>query len=140
MTTIKKPIPPVKMPDGRAPRVLVIDDDMFIAGIYVISLKTAGIEVSTADNGERGIALAKENAPDIILLDILMPGIDGFETLKRLKADDAMAAIPVIILTSLVQNEDIDRGIKLGASAYLKKTQTLPTDALAKIKEILHLV
>jgi DNA-binding response OmpR family regulator len=138
--TAKKPTPPVKMPDGRVPRALVIDDDAFIAGIYVISLKTAGIEVEAADNGEDGIIAAKQKGPDIILLDILMPGIDGFETLKRLKADAATAKIPVIILTSLAQNEDIDRGLKLGASAYLKKTQTLPVDALAKIKETLKLV
>lgn len=127
------------MPDGRSPRALVIDDDAFIAGIYVISLKNAGIEVEAADNGEAGVVVAKEKSPDIILLDILMPGIDGFETLKRLKADEATAKIPVIILTSLAQNEDIDRGLKLGATAYLKKTQTLPVDALAKIKETLKL-
>lgn len=127
------------MPDGRAPRVLVVDDDTFIAGIYVISLKTAGFAVSTAEDGESGLALTKTEAPDVILLDIVMPGIDGFETLKRLKADAATAGIPVIILTSLAQNEDIDRGLKLGAASYLKKTQTLPLEALAKIKEILKL-
>lgn len=137
-SSIRKP-EPIAKPNGDKIRVLVIDDDAFLAGIYVISLKSAGIEVTTAVNGEEGIKLASAIKPDVIFLDILMPGIDGFETIKRLKAESAVADIPVIFLSSLAQNEDIERGKQLGAAAYLKKAQTLPVDALDKIKEVLHL-
>jgi CheY-like chemotaxis protein len=134
--------PPVKKAikaDGSAIKVLVIDDDPFIAGIYTLTLTKEGFEVTLARDGFEGIKLAASLRPDIIMLDILMPGIDGFETLRRLKRDEALKGIPVVILTSLAQKEDVEQGMNLGATSFLRKTQTLPTDCLAKIREVLKL-
>jgi DNA-binding response OmpR family regulator len=123
--------------DGAAVRILVIDDDPFITSIYVLKLRHSGIEVAQARDGMEGLKVASEFRPDIILLDILMPNLDGFETLKRLKKDKSLKAIPVIILSNLAHKEDIEQGIKIGATDYLIKTQTLPTDCLKKIRAVL---
>ncbi len=125
--------------DGKAVKVLVIDDDPFIAGIYTLTLAKEGFEVTLARDGFEGIKMAGQLRPDIILLDILMPGIDGFETLKRLKKDEALKNIPVVILTSLTQKEDVEQGMGLGAVSFLRKTQTLPAECLTKIREVLKL-
>ena len=121
------------------PKVLVIDDDSFITGIYTLTLTNEGFDVVLAKNGLEGIALAKKIMPHIILLDLVMPGIDGFETLERIKREEKLKPIPVVILSGLSQPEDIDRALHLGAVSYLRKTQTLPGDCLAKIREILRI-
>lgn len=117
--------------------ILIIDDDAFIAGIYATKLNVDGFNVIQAGDGLAGFEMAKENKPDIILLDVLMPKMDGFETLKKLKSTASTKNIPVLMLTSMGQKEDIDRGLNEGAADYLLKTQTLPTDAATKIRKIL---
>jgi DNA-binding response OmpR family regulator len=130
---------PVIMSDGRPPRLLLIDDDTFIAELYIRTLKAAGFDVQTAQNGEVGLLLAREFKPNIIILDVLMPGIDGFETMERFKKDKESPDCPVIFLSSLCQREDVERGTQLGAAAYLAKQRTVPADVLAKVKEVLCL-
>jgi len=120
-------------------RVLVIDDDKFLSGIYVITLERAGIDIKIASSGEEGIAAVNEFRPHIIFLDVLMPGMDGFEVIKQLKQDERSAHVPVVFLTSLSQKEDMERGMSLGADDYLKKTQTLPIDSLGAVRKILKL-
>ncbi len=117
--------------------ILIVDDDVFISGIYATKLNVEGYEVHQAIDGEAGFAMAKEVLPDVILLDVLMPKMDGFETLKKLKSTASTKRIPVLMLTSMGQKEDIDRGLSGGAADYLLKTQTLPTDAVDKIKKLL---
>lgn len=118
-------------------KILVIDDDAFLSSIYITKLQSEGYEVLTAKDGEEGIVAAKKGHPDAILLDILMPKKDGFETLSALKASPATRDIPVLMLTSLGQKEDIDRGLSGGAADFLIKTQTLPGDAVEKIRKII---
>jgi two-component system response regulator RpaA len=117
--------------------ILIVDDDVFISGIYATKLNVEGYEVHQAIDGEAGFAMAKEVLPDVILLDVLMPKMDGFETLKKLKTTASTKNIPVFMLTSMGQKEDIDRGLNEGAVDYLLKTQTLPTDAVEKIRKLL---
>jgi DNA-binding response OmpR family regulator len=123
---------------ARPTTILMIDDDAFMAGIYGTRLSSEGYAVINAFDGEEGYKKARTELPDLILLDVLMPKLDGFETLKRLKEDASTAKIPVLMLTSLGQKEDVDRGLREGAVDYLIKTQTLPTDALEKIKKVLR--
>ncbi len=119
-------------------KVLIIDDDPFISGMYATRLMNDGFTVVSAPDGFQGLKKAAEEKPNVILLDVLMPKMDGFETLKQLKADPALAAIPVLMLTSMGQKEDIERGIQAGAVDYMVKTHTLPVDASEKIKNVLR--
>lgn len=120
-------------------KILIIDDDPFLSGMYASRLVTEGFTVLVAPDGIAGLEIAKKEKPDAILLDVLMPKLDGFETLKRLKTDSSLKSIPVLMLTSLGQKDDIDRGLNEGAADYLLKTQTLPVDAAQKIKKVLKL-
>ncbi|MEY4744978.1 MAG: hypothetical protein RL272_923 [Candidatus Parcubacteria bacterium] len=126
------------MPNKKV-KVLIVDDDAFLSGIYATKLELDGFEVATARDGEEGLKVAMREKPDLILLDVLMPKLDGFEVLKRLKADDEMKAIPVIMLTNLGQKEDIEKGLQDGAVDYLIKAHFVPAEAVDKIKKVLNL-
>ena len=118
-------------------KVLIVDDDTFLSGIYATKLDLEGFEVETAHDGEEGLKVAQRQHPDIILLDVLMPKLDGFETLKRLKADPDLKGIPVIMLTNLGQKEDVEKGIQEGAEDYLIKAHFVPSEAVEKIRGVL---
>jgi DNA-binding response OmpR family regulator len=120
-------------------KVLIVDDDAFLSGIYATKLELEGFEVVSARDGEDGLKAAVKEKPDLILLDVLMPKLDGFEVLKRLKADEAVKAIPVIMLTNLGQKEDIEKGMQEGAADYLIKAHFVPAEAVEKIKKVLNL-
>lgn len=126
------------MPDKKA-KVLIVDDDAFLSGIYATKLELEGFEVASARDGEEGLKMAAKDKPDLILLDVLMPKLDGFEVLKRLKADEAVKDIPVIMLTNLGQKEDIEKGMQDGAVDYLIKAHFVPAEAVEKIKKVLNL-
>ena len=123
--------------EGGKNKVLIVDDDAFLSGIYATKLELEGFQVVTARDGEEGLKTAGEENPDIILLDVLMPKLDGFETLKRLKQDEATKAIPVIMLTNLGQKEDIEQALEAGAQDYLIKAHFVPAEAVEKIKSVL---
>jgi len=117
--------------------VLLVEDDEFLANIYKTKFEMEGFKVSIADNGESGLADAKKKAPDVILLDILLPKMDGFAVLEKLKGDAELKKIPVILLTNLGQKEDVDKGLKLGASDYLIKAHFMPAETVEKVKKVL---
>jgi DNA-binding response OmpR family regulator len=126
------------MADKKA-KVLIVDDDAFLSGIYATKLELEGFGVVSARDGEEGVKAAQKERPDLILLDVLMPKMDGFETLKRLKADDDVKSIPVIMLTNLGQKEDIEKGMQDGAVDYLIKAHFVPAEAVDKIKKVLNI-
>ncbi|OGF28800.1 hypothetical protein A2477_04405 [Candidatus Falkowbacteria bacterium RIFOXYC2_FULL_47_12] len=117
--------------------ILIVEDDQTIATMYSVSLQNEGYTVSVAENGEQGLILARETHPGVILLDIIMPKMDGFSMLKELKNDEATKEIPVVLLTNLGQDEDKERGEQLGASDYLVKTDYTPRQVSEKIKTYL---
>ena len=117
--------------------VLIIEDDQTIAGMYQKKFELEGFAVTLAGDGEAGLASAKVTPPAIILLDIIMPKMDGFATLQALKADATTKSIPVILLTNLGQNEDVTKGTKLGAIGYLIKAQLTPAEVVSKVREAL---
>jgi DNA-binding response OmpR family regulator len=102
-------------------KVLVIDDDNNFLRLLVALLKLDGHEPSGAEDGSRGIELAKINDPDLILLDALMPGMDGFKTCKTMKADETLKKIPVIMLTGLEKVSDAEKAFEAGANEYITK-------------------
>ncbi len=117
--------------------ILVVEDDKFLRELISQKLVKEGYNVVQAIDGEEGVKKAKEEKPDIILLDLILPGIDGFEVLSRIKAEANLVAIPVIILSNLGQKEDIEKGLKLGANDYLIKAHFTPGEIIEKIQSIL---
>lgn len=118
-------------------KVLLVEDDSFLSGMYAAKLEREGFQVMTAENGEQGWQLAQTSAPDLMLLDIIMPGMDGFQVLEKLQADPKTKSIPVILLTNLGKKEDVDRGLALGAKDYLIKAHFMPSEVITKIKRLL---
>ena len=116
--------------------ILIIEDDKFLRELIVQKLLKENYEVVQAVDGEEGIKKAKEAKPDLVLLDLILPGIDGFEVLTRMKEDVATASVPVIILSNLGQKEDIDRGLKLGAVDFLIKAHFTPAEIIEKIQNL----
>jgi len=119
-------------------KILLIEDDNFLAGMYETKLKLDGFDVQIADDGQKGIDMVTKDTPDIILLDIILPKMDGFTVLKKLKENDQTKSIPVILLTNLGQQEDIDKGLALGAKDYLVKAHFMPSEVVNKIRGILR--
>jgi DNA-binding response OmpR family regulator len=118
-------------------KILIVEDDKFLRELIAKKLKNEGFDVVEAVDGEEGLKKIKEERPDLVLLDLILPGIDGFEVLARVKEDPNLAQIPVIILSNLGQREEVERGLKLGASDYLIKAHFTPGEIVEKIKNIL---
>lgn len=117
--------------------ILFIDDEAALQKTLGEFLKQEGYDVLNALDGENGLELAKKQNPDLILLDLIMPKMNGFETLAALKSDPGTEPIPVIILTNLEDINDIDRAIEAGADSYLLKSHYSPDEVLEKINQIL---
>ena len=125
--------------EKKKPQVLLVEDDVFLAGIYQKKFEIDGYKISLADNGEKGLTEAKKKKPDVILLDILLPKLDGFAVLERLKADFATKNIPVILLTNLGQKDDVEKGLEAGAADYLIKAHFKPSEVVDKVRAALKL-
>ena len=104
--------------------------------MYADKLISVGFKVHSAFDGEAGLNLALANHPDIILLDVMLPIIDGFEVLRRLKSNKELASVPVIILSNLGDPEQVKTGLKLGASDYMIKAYFVPSEVLAHIQAL----
>lgn len=120
-------------------RILVVDDEVYIAHILEFSLGMEGYEVITAMSGQEAIEQADRGNPDLIVLDILMPDMDGYEVCRRLRADERFAETPIILLTAKHGEEDRARGLQVGASAYITKPFR-PVDLIDQIRSLLGLV
>ena len=118
-------------------KILLIEDDKFLRELMVKKLLTMDYDVTSAVDGESGLSMIKEVQPDVVLLDLILPGINGFEVLEKAKQDPEIADIPVIILSNLGQKEDIERGQKLGAADFMIKAHFTPQEVVNKIKTIL---
>ncbi len=120
-------------------KILVIEDDQLFVEILCRRIIKAGLAVEFALDGARGLEIARSKKISLILLDLILPGMDGFEILKRLKQDPATSAIPVIILSNLGQQSEIQKGRDLGAVDYLVKAHYTPGEVVEKINSTLHL-
>ena len=118
-------------------KVLIIEDDPFLSEMYAAKLSQSGFQSDVASDGKIGIAKIKADKPDLILLDIVLPKMDGFELLKKIKSDQAIKDIPVMLLTNLGQKNEIEKGLALGAEEYIIKAHFTPTAVVVKVKEIL---
>jgi CheY-like chemotaxis protein len=114
--------------------ILLVEDDIFVKDIYNHKLITDGYEVAMAGDGVEAIALMEKRKPDLILLDIVMPHMDGKETLEKIKSNEDWKKIPIIMLTNLSEADDIEEAEALGADKYLIKSHFSPSEVSAKIK------
>ncbi|HZE87882.1 MAG TPA: response regulator [Methylomirabilota bacterium] len=114
-------------------RILIAEDDQFLANAYRVKLTKAGFEVQITRDGGEALAALQTFTPDIILLDLIMPGKDGFTTLQELKANPKLRDIPVIVASNLGQKEDIEKSTKLGAADFILKSDLSLEGVIAKI-------
>lgn len=117
--------------------ILLVEDDPFMIDIYATKLKEVGFGVESAINGEEALKKIKEKKPDLLILDIVLPEITGFEFLKKIKSIPQFEDLPVIILSNLGQKKEVEKGLKLGAIKYLIKAHYTPSEVAKEIKEIL---
>lgn len=118
-------------------KILLIEDDPFLSSMYSTKFELENFIVFSGDDGRKGLNLAMSEIPDIILLDIMMPVMNGFEVLENLKKDDLTKNIPVILLTNLNQKDDIERGLAMGANDYLIKAHFMPSEVVDKIRKVM---
>lgn len=119
---------------GRPYHLLVVEDDRYLRKAAAVTLRRAGYIVTTADDGEQAMLAVGAEAPDLVLLDLIMPKMQGFEVLKRLKANAATAGIPVIVLSNLSQDGDREHALSAGARDYLVKANLSLSDLSAAVE------
>lgn len=118
-------------------RILIVEDDEILSDIYAVKLELEGYEVIMAAEGRKGIEAAISKQPDLILLDIVLPKMNGFEVLKILKKNKKMKTTPVIFLSNLGQDYEVKKGLELGAVKYLVKSNYTPAQVIKIVKEII---
>ena len=119
-----------------ARRILLAEDDRFLRKAAETALKRHGFAVIAAVDGEEALRLARAEAPDLILLDLIMPKMQGFEVLRALKEDPATAAIPVVILSNLGQDSDVKQALEAGAAGYFVKANLSLQDLVKRVGEL----
>ena len=124
--------------EGDKRKILIVDDDTFLLDMYAFKFSQHNFEVYTASGGLQVIEKLKDKLnPDIILMDIIMPDMDGFEMLEKINKDNLSPSSTKIILTNKSQQSDIDRGNNLGASGYIVKASSTPAEVINQVVEIL---
>jgi CheY-like chemotaxis protein len=117
--------------------ILVVDDDPTLLEMYVERIKSEGAIVVEARDGQEALERIAESRPSIIMLDVMMPRLNGFDVLSRIKSDPETANIPVIILTALSDDQKRRQGLELGAADFIVKAETLPIDVVEKIRKLI---
>lgn len=117
--------------------ILLVEDDTFTSDLYKMQLEKAGHTVLVANDGLKGLELAKENTVDLLLLDIMLPKMDGFEFLSKFKELEKNKGVAVIILSNLDRDSIIQEGFKLGAQGYIVKSSTTPDKVIEEVNKVL---
>lgn len=118
-------------------KILIVEDDKFLRELIGQKLTKEGYDILESIDGEDGLKKIRNEKPDLVLLDLILPSIDGFEVLSRIKEDASLKSPPIIILSNLGQKEDVERGLKSGAVDYLIKAHFTPGEIIEKVKNIL---
>jgi len=119
--------------------ILIVEDDESISNMYQTKMKQLGLNILAAADGARGLEEAKKQKPDLIILDVILPQLDGFSILEELKKGKETAKIPVLMLTNLSTTEDQEKANKLGANGYIVKANITPAELSETVKKILNL-
>jgi two-component system, OmpR family, response regulator MtrA len=118
------------------PTILVADDEEDVRELVTYRLTRSGYQVIGAGDGMEAFELATERTPDLMVLDVMMPKLDGYELTRRVRAEAALRSIPVILLTARSQETDVDRGFEVGADDYLRKPFN-PDELVARVRAVL---
>jgi chemosensory pili system protein ChpA (sensor histidine kinase/response regulator) len=118
-------------------KILIVEDDTLLSKMYYSIFTSENYQVDTAINGEEGLEKARAGKPALILLDIMMPKLNGMEVLKKLKADPDVKNIPVVVLTNLAGDADIQTALNMGAVRYIIKSEHKPKEVEAIVREVL---
>jgi two-component system, OmpR family, alkaline phosphatase synthesis response regulator PhoP len=118
------------------PTILVADDEEDLRELVSYRLTRSGYDVIDAQDGEEAFRLASEHVPDLMVLDVMMPRLDGYELTRRVRAEESLRAVPVILLTARSQETDVSRGFEVGADDYLKKPFN-PDELVARVRAVL---
>lgn len=121
------------MTEEKKGKLLVVEDDEFISAIYAKKLSMEGYGVRLAENGEKALSMMREEKPDLVLLDIIMPVMDGFETLRQIRADEKLRDIKVAVLSNLSEDKEMSQTRELGAVDYIVKANISVADLSAKV-------
>ncbi len=117
-------------------KILIIEDDSSAARLIGYAFEHEGHEVLSASNGLQGMVMVREKRPDVIILDVMLPGLDGFEVCNRLKSDERTAHIPIVMLSAKGQDVDVETGKKVGADEYIVKPID-PDELLSRIEKFI---
>jgi DNA-binding response OmpR family regulator len=118
-------------------KILLVEDDSFLIDIYKTKFKEAGFELEVAKDGQTALKMLKKIKPDLLLLDIVLPQISGWEILGEIRENSSFKNLKVIILSNLGQKEEVEKGLKLGADKYLIKAYYTPAEIVQEVKELL---
>lgn len=118
-------------------KILIVDDDSLISGMYSLKFKEVGFKVFVATDGKSAIETAKAETPDILLLDVILPQMDGFEILAELKKQGLLKKMKVAMLSNVGEQKDMQRGMDLGAADYIVKANSTPSQVVERVKKIL---
>ena len=118
-------------------KVLVVDDDQFISEMYILKLRESGFDAESAADGVAALEKIKKNEPAIVLLDIVLPNMDGFDILKKLADEKLLKKTSVILLSNLGEKKDIEKGLALGAIDYIVKAHFTPSEVVERVEKIL---
>ncbi|MBM2821096.1 MAG: hypothetical protein HW405_856 [Candidatus Berkelbacteria bacterium] len=121
----------------RGTKILMVDDDKMLIDLYKERLELAGYHVDISRDGEEGLAMVHKAKPDLVLLDIMMPKVNGYEALASIKSDPATKDIPVIILSALMRDINKSKAVESGADDYIIKSEAMPADVIKKIEAVL---
>ncbi|MDF1498122.1 MAG: response regulator [Patescibacteria group bacterium] len=116
-------------------KIMIVEDDRFLLKAYEIKFQQLNFDVVVAMNGNEGLKLAEKEVPSLILLDLMLPKMNGFEFLKKIKSDERLKEIPIIAVSNLGQKSDKDKALSLGAKEYLIKTDFTLEEIGEKIKK-----
>jgi len=119
-------------------KILIIEDDSFISDMYRMKMESEGFDVKVAEDGQKGLEQINLEKPDLVLLDVVMPKMDGFTVLQTIKEDPEIQDVPVVLLTNLGQKDSVEKGLKLGALDYVIKAHFTPAEVVEKVREILN--
>ncbi len=125
------------MAEDKKTTILLAEDDHFVSDIYKRKLASDGYEVLFAEDGREALKILEENIPDLVLLDIMMPFVDGMEVLQKMKEDERWKSVPVVMLTNLAEKDNIEKSIAMGANGYVIKAHFTPSEVVQKIKTVL---
>lgn len=125
------------MAEAKKTTILLVEDDHFVSDIYKRKLASDGYEVLFAPDGREALKALEGTIPDLVLLDIMMPFVDGMEVLQKMKEDERWKNIPVVMLTNLAEKDNIEKSIAMGADGYVIKAHFTPSEVVQKIKTVL---